>query len=44
MARIAFRLSPHSFARLRGLSKRRLDTLPYPGLLLAQVLRRVQPE
>lgn len=44
MARIVSRLSPHSLARIRGVSKRRLDTLPYAGLLLAQVLRRMQPE
>jgi exopolyphosphatase/guanosine-5'-triphosphate,3'-diphosphate pyrophosphatase len=44
MARVVSRLGPHSLSRIRGVSKRRLETLPYAALLLTRVLRRIRPE
>jgi exopolyphosphatase/guanosine-5'-triphosphate,3'-diphosphate pyrophosphatase len=44
MARVVSRLGPRSLARIRGVSKRRLETLPYAALLMGRVLRRLRPE
>lgn len=44
MARVVSGLSPHSLARIRGVSRRRLDTLPYAALVMGRVLRRMAPE
>jgi exopolyphosphatase/guanosine-5'-triphosphate,3'-diphosphate pyrophosphatase len=43
MARVVSRLGPRSLSRIRGVSKRRLDTLPYAALLMGRVLRRLRP-
>jgi len=43
MATLVSRLGPYSLARIRGVSKRRLETLPYAALLLSRVLRRQHP-
>ena len=44
MTRVVSRLGPRSLSRIRGVSKRRLETLPYAALLLSRVLRKVRPE
>ena len=44
MARVVSRLGPRSLSRIRGVSKRRLETLPYAALLMGRVLRRLRPE
>lgn len=43
MARVISRLGPHSLARVRGVSRRRLETLPYAALVLSRILERVRP-
>lgn len=43
MANLVSQLGPRSLARIGGVSKRRLETLPYAALLLSRVLRRLQP-
>ncbi|MFN4088782.1 MAG: Ppx/GppA family phosphatase [Alphaproteobacteria bacterium] len=43
LAGILARLGRKSLQRLKGASKRRLETLPYGALVLERLLRRVQP-
>ena len=43
MTGLVSHLGPHSLSRIRGVSKRRLETLPFAALLLGRVLRRQQP-
>lgn len=44
MTRVVSRLGTRSLSRIRGVSKRRLETLPYAALLLNRVLRKIRPE
>lgn len=43
MADVISRLGPISLARMRGVSRRRLETLPCAALVLSQILHRMQP-
>lgn len=43
MANLVSRLGPRSLGRIKGVSKRRLETLPYAALLMSRVLRRQNP-
>ncbi len=43
LSRVVSRLGPQSLARIPGVSKKRLETLPYAALLMSCVLRRMQP-
>jgi exopolyphosphatase/guanosine-5'-triphosphate,3'-diphosphate pyrophosphatase len=43
MASIVSRLGPRSLGRIKGVSKRRLETLPYAALLMGRVLKRIRP-
>lgn len=43
MANVVSHLGPRSLARIGGVSKRRLETLPYAALLMSRVLRKLQP-
>ena len=44
LLRIMSRLGRRSLAAITGLSRRRLDTLPFAALLLERVLRRARPK
>ncbi|MCA8909102.1 MAG: Ppx/GppA family phosphatase [Rhodospirillaceae bacterium] len=44
LANLISRQGKASLDRLPGVSKRRLDTLPYASLVLSEVLERMQPE
>jgi len=44
MTSVVSRLGPRSLGRIKGVPKKRLDTLPYAALLMGRVLRRQQPE
>ncbi len=43
LAGLVARMGKRSLARLPGVPRRRLETLPYAGLLLEQLLRRAKP-
>jgi exopolyphosphatase/guanosine-5'-triphosphate,3'-diphosphate pyrophosphatase len=44
VANLVARLGPRSLGQIKGVSKRRLETLPYAGLLLSRVLKRQRPD
>jgi exopolyphosphatase / guanosine-5'-triphosphate,3'-diphosphate pyrophosphatase len=44
LARVIGRLGKRSLASMSGLSRRRIETLPFAALLLERLLRRVKPE
>src|SRR5262249_58162926 len=44
LVRVAARLSRRSLSSIAGLSKRRLETLPFAALTLERVLRLAKPE
>ncbi len=43
LARLVAQMGKRSLARLPGVPRRRLDTLPYAGLLLERLLQRARP-
>ena len=44
LARVIGRLGKRSLASMSGLSRRRIETLPFAALLLERLLRRLRPE
>jgi exopolyphosphatase/guanosine-5'-triphosphate,3'-diphosphate pyrophosphatase len=43
MTSVVARLGPRSLGQIKGVPKKRLDTLPYAALLMSRVLKRQQP-